>query len=48
MVERKAFLANAKHQYHVPQCGEHDCYAHNEKRGDYDEYPCLIHSTDKH
>ena len=23
MVERKAFLANLKHQYHVSQCGEH-------------------------
>ena len=31
MVERKAFLANLKHQYYVSQCGEHDCSAHNKK-----------------
>ena len=24
MVERKAFFANPKHQYHVSQCGEYD------------------------
>ena len=27
MVERKAFLANPKHQYRVSQRGEHDCSA---------------------
>ena len=25
IVERKAFLANPKHQYRVSQYGEHDC-----------------------
>ena len=34
MVERKTFLANPKHQYHVSQCEEHDCNAQsqNERR----------------
>ena len=27
----KAFHANAKHQYRVSQCGEHDCCANNKK-----------------
>ena len=27
MGERKAFLANPKHQYYVSQWGEHDCSA---------------------
>ena len=40
---KKAFLANRKHQYHVSQCGEHDCSAHNKKNGDYYEYPSLSH-----
>ena len=31
MVERKAFLANLKLQYHVSQCGEHDCSANNNR-----------------
>ena len=35
MVERKAFLANQKLQYHVSQQGEHGCSAHNEMNGDY-------------
>ena len=48
MVEWKAFLANPKHQYRVPQCGELDCRAHNEKNGDYNEYPSLSYFTDKH
>ena len=26
--ERKAFLANAKHQCHVSQCEKHDCSGH--------------------
>ena len=30
-VERKAFLANSNHQYHVSQWGEHDCSAHKKK-----------------
>ena len=44
---KKAFLANPKHQYHVSQCGEHDCSAHNEKNGDYNEYPSLSHFTNQ-
>ena len=47
MVERKAFLANPKHQYRVSQCGEHDCSAHNEKNEDYNEYPSLSHFTNQ-
>ena len=48
MVEIKAFHENAKHQYHASQWGEHDCSAHNEKNGDYNEYPSLSHFTDEH
>ena len=32
MVERKAFLANPKHQNRVPEWGEHDCCAHKKKK----------------
>ena len=39
MVERKAFLADPKHQYRVFQCGERDCSAHNKKNGDYYDFP---------
>ena len=35
MVERKAFLANPKHEYRASQGGEHDCGANNKKNGDY-------------
>ena len=31
MVEKKAFLPNPKHVYHVSQRGEHDCSANNKK-----------------
>ena len=48
MVEREAFLANQKVQYHVSQCGGHDCSAHNEKNRDYYEYLSLTHFTDEH
>ena len=41
MVERKAFLANPKHQYHVSQWGEHDCCANNKKNRDCYEYQSL-------
>ena len=47
MVERKAF-ANPEHQYLESQCGEHDCSTHNEKNGDYNEYPSLTHFMDEH
>ena len=43
MVERKAFLANPKLQYHVSQCGERDCSANNKKNREFYEYPCLSH-----
>ena len=48
MVERKAFLANPKHEYCVSRCGEHDCSAHNRKNGDYNEYTSLSHFADEH
>ena len=48
MVERKAFLANRKQQYRVSKHGELFCSAHNEKNGDYYEYPSLTHLTDEH
>ena len=48
MVESKAFAANPNHRYHVPQWGEHDCNGHNEKNGDYYEYPSLTYFTDEH
>ena len=35
MVERKAFLANTKHQVRVSQCGEHDSGTNKKKNGDY-------------
>ena len=44
---RKTFLANPKHQHHASQCGEHDCSAHNEMNGDYNEYPSFPDFTDK-
>ena len=47
-VERKAFLANPKHQYFVSQWGEHDGRAHNEKNRDYNEYPSLSYFTNEH
>ena len=48
MVERKAFLANPKHEYLVSQHGEHDCSANNEKSGDYYECPSLTHFINEH
>ena len=47
MVERNAFLANQKHEYHISQRDEHDCNAHNEKSGDYCEYRSSTHFTDE-
>ena len=47
MVERKAFLANLKHQCQVSQRGEYDCSAHNKKNRDYYEYPSLSNFTDE-
>ena len=48
MVERKDFIANPKHQYRASQSREHDCYAHNEKNRDYNEYPSFSHFMDGH
>ena len=48
MVERKAILANPKHQYRVSQGREHDCSVHNQKNKDYYEYPRLPHFLDEH
>ena len=28
--------------------GEHNCSAHNEKNGDYNEYPSFYHFMDEH
>ena len=47
MMEKKAFLGNPKHQYHVSQCGECDYSANNEKNRDYYEYPSLPHLMDE-
>ena len=47
-MERKAFLANPKHQYHLSQRGELDCSAHIKKNVDCYEYQSLTHSTDEH
>ena len=33
--KKKAFLANPEQQYHLSQCGEHDCHANNKNNGDY-------------
>ena len=35
MAERKAFLGNPKHQYHVSKYREQYYSAHTEKNGDY-------------
>ena len=45
---KKAFPTISRHQYHVSQCGEHDCCANNNKNGDYYVYPSLSHFTDEH
>ena len=47
MEERKSFLENPKHQYHVSQWGEHVCCANNKKNGDHYEYLRQFHSTDE-
>ena len=47
MVERKAFLANPKHQFFVSQTREHDCNAQSQKNGGYNKDPSLTHLMDK-
>ena len=44
---KKCFLANPTYQYCVPQWGEYDCAANNNKNGDYNEYPSLSHLMDE-
>ena len=46
-MERKAFLANLEHQYHVYQCGEHDYSAQSQKNRDYHENLGLSYFMDK-
>ena len=46
-MERKAFLPNPKHKYHVSQLGEHDYSANNKKNGDDYEDPSLSHFMDE-
>ena len=48
MADRKAFIANPKHQHHVSQCEEHDCSAHNKKNVEYYEHPSLTHFKNEH
>ena len=48
MKEKKAFLANPKHQYCPSQGGEHDCRANNKKTEDYYAHPSLSHLMDEH
>ena len=47
-MEREVFLASPKRQYHVSQCGEHDCSAYHEENGDYNEYPGSPQFTNEH
>ena len=47
-MERKAFLADPKHQHRVPLYEEHDCSAQNKKNVDYYDYPSLTHFKDEH
>ena len=47
MVERKAFLANPKHQYYVSQSKEHDCSDNSEANRDYYDYRSLSNLTDE-
>ena len=42
MVERKAFLANPKHQYHATQWEEHVYSANNKKNEGYFGYPGFL------
>ena len=38
---KQSFSCKPKHQYPVSQWGEHVCSAHNQKNGDYYEYPSV-------
>ena len=44
---KKAFLENPKHQYHVSQCGEHDCDGNKKINEDYYMYLSLSHFIDE-
>ena len=48
MMERNAFLANPKQQYHASECGEHDYSTQKEKNEDYNEYPSFSNFMDEH
>ena len=45
---KESYLAKPKHQYHVSQCGEHDCNAHNKNNGYYYEYLSLSDFMNDH
>ena len=47
MVEKKAFPINPNLQYRVSKCEERDYSAHNNKNGDYYEYPSLSYFMDE-
>ena len=47
MAKKKAFLAKSKNQFHVSQCGKHDCSAQSQKNGDCYENPSLTQLMDK-
>ena len=42
IIERKAFLANPKHQYCASQWEEHGCGANNKKSENYYEYSSFL------
>ena len=46
-MERKAFIANTKHQYRVSRYGEQDCGANNKRNADYYKYLSLSLFTDE-
>ena len=48
MVERKAFLANPKHQDRVSHYKKYDCSTNNKTNKDYHEYPSLSLLRDGH
>ena len=46
-MERKDFLANPEHQYHVSQCGEHDCGPNHKMNRGYNENPSVTYFTNE-
>ena len=45
---KKTLHANPQHQYHISQCGEHDCHANDKNNRDGYAYPSLSYFTDEH